>query len=455
MIKRIVLENFKCFDHLDANLSRITLLTGANSSGKSSFMQSILLFAQSDQFPLNLSLNGRYAQLGGFRELVFKHDVSKDIVLHVEYDASRSGAKKIPAKTETRWGVSRSGKTIKCKEFRIETPNCSMLVCLTEQSIKLEFIFPIEYLATLKEQAKTTPWEIVGDSKFIHYTDSESKVVINGITELAEIRHVLYLFSNRFPSNPHGQRVSNKSNPFLSIYDAWIYLQRFDSCFNYINSYEIPPARTYYQMSTTETKIKSTGEGFEQQLLNWSESAKNKMLTLNTILKKLKCATDVKLKHLSGGRFEILVKNHKGGTSSSLVDVGFGISQILPLLIADIQLSKKCILSMSQPERHLHPSLQANLTDCWVDSIVDSSYKQYMIETHSEYIINRLRLRIAEGKIKESDVACYYFENTKDGTNSNKITFKKDGTISGAPDSFFDTYMIDSVHIALAASERI
>jgi predicted ATP-dependent endonuclease of OLD family len=149
MIKRIVLKNFKCFDNLDAKISKITLLTGANSSGKSSFLQSILLLAQSDQFPLNLSLNGRYAQLGGYKELVFKHNSSKDIELHVEYDASRLRSKKTPAVIVTRWGISHSGKTIKCKEVRITTSKAEMVTYLTDSIYKLKFLFPDEYRQTL------------------------------------------------------------------------------------------------------------------------------------------------------------------------------------------------------------------------------------------------------------------------------------------------------------------
>ncbi len=143
-----------------------------------------------------------------------------------------------------------------------------------------------------------------------------------------------------------------------------------------------------------------------------------------------------------------------------LTDVGFGVSKILPILVADLQLDsetsffynqkidKRSLLVLSEPEIDLHPSVQADFADYLVKQTKENQ-KQYIVETHSEYIINRLRLLIARGTLKEEDVKLYFFEN--DGIESKTFPVKlhKDGQITNAPDSFFETYTIDIMEIAL------
>jgi predicted ATPase len=106
---------------------------------------------------------------------------------------------------------------------------------------------------------------------------------------------------------------------------------------------------------------------------------------------------------------------------------------------------------MCQPEIHLHPSIQANLGDYLVKQ-VNEKKKQYIVETHSEYLLNRIRLLIVKGEIEPEDVAVYYFENSvKEGSVTHRIEFTKDGQILNAPRGFFETYMIDTMDIALNA----
>ncbi|MCX5933927.1 MAG: DUF3696 domain-containing protein, partial [Pseudanabaena sp. LacPavin_0818_WC45_MAG_42_6] len=172
---------------------------------------------------------------------------------------------------------------------------------------------------------------------------------------------------------------------------------------------------------------------------------------LVSILKDLKMIYDIKPRRLLGGRFEIKVKVKGRSKWESLADVGFGISQFLPIIVADLQLRDNSTLIMSQPEIHLHPSVQANLGDYLVKQVKERN-KNYIVETHSEYLLNRMRLLIVKGEIQPEDVAVYYFENSiKDGSIAHRIEFTKDGQILNAPKGFFETYMIDTMDIALNA----
>ena len=167
-------------------------------------------------------------------------------------------------------------------------------------------------------------------------------------------------------------------------------------------------------------------------------------------MNELHLFSKVKSKKLSGGRFELRIKTNKQGILSSLTDVGFGISQFLPIIVADLQLSNNSVLTMSQPEIHLHPKIQASLGD-YISRQIKLKSKQYIIETHSEYLLNRMRLQIVKGNISSEDVAVYYLNNSENGTRIHNITFTKDGKILNAPKDFFDTYMMDVMNIALNA----
>lgn len=167
-------------------------------------------------------------------------------------------------------------------------------------------------------------------------------------------------------------------------------------------------------------------------------------------MKYLNLIDDIKIQRFGGGRFEVLVKVKQNSVYAALSDVGFGISQFLPIIVADIQLGDSSSLIVAQPEIHLHPSVQAKFGDYLVNQISVND-KSYIIETHSEYIINRIRLAITKGEIDENDVSVFYLENDGVVSKNYEIYLKKNGQIDNAPDGFFETYMMDVMEIALNA----
>lgn len=350
LINALSLKNFKCFEEIDIDFGKITLLTGANSSGKSSLIYSILAMLQTENFPFYLSPNGKYVNLGSYEEMVL--DKKKDIEIEVDL---------------------------------IKDNNVSY-------SIQINTIW-------------------------------ENKDHI-GLPKLKRMR--------------------------VKGYEAIeINLKQIDDAFNYIGSYRLPPERTYYRKAQS-SKIGISGEGYIDQIIDWEESNPDKFKELVSKLSELQLLTDIKSSKLKGGRFEIGVKTHKHSKVASLTDVGFGISQFLPIIVADLQLPNHSCLTVSQPEIHLHPKIQATLGNYLVNQI-NSTDKQYLVETHSEYLLNRLRLLIAKGELKSEDIKIYYLENDGEKSISHPITFTKHGEILGAPDGFFDTYMMDVFDIALTA----
>jgi predicted ATP-dependent endonuclease of OLD family len=404
-IHRLALKNFKCFKEVDVSFSKITLLTGENSSGKSSLIYGILAPIQSVNFhivsfPLYLSFNGNYVNMGGFSDVSFNHDLKKQIGIDMTLSANYFS----PEVVKTRWFFDHNSKSPKLSSLNISK------ITTPFQAIEIKQREDLSYIANFSD----------------HNNEKDIKDLIIKNFE-----------------DDIGSWISHISQ---GLYDSWI----VNADFNFISSFRSHPDRTYYQSLTTN-KVDKFGGGYIDQILEWNDNMTDKLYKLVSILRDFKILHDIRLQRLSGGRFELKVKVKGKSKWVSLTDAGFGISQFLPIIVADLQLRDSSTLIMSQPEIHLHPSVQANLSDYLVKQVKERN-KNYIVETHSEYLLNRMRLLIVKGKIQPEDVAIYYFENSiKDGSVAHRIEFTKDGQILNAPKGFFETYMIDTMDIALNA----
>ena len=140
----------------------------------------------------------------------------------------------------------------------------------------------------------------------------------------------------------------------------------------------------------------------------------------------------------------------------TLADVGYGINQLLPIIVEGIASQPDAILCVEQPEIHLHPRLQANIADLMIDTIVNEpgKRKQWIVETHSELLILRLQRRIREGKIKPEDISVLYVDPNDESTEGSAIIplrMDENGDfVDEWPDGFFD----ESFNELMAEPER-
>ncbi|MEG4116027.1 DUF3696 domain-containing protein [Microcoleus sp. N9_B4] len=134
------------------------------------------------------------------------------------------------------------------------------------------------------------------------------------------------------------------------------------------------------------------------------------------------------------------VKLNSSGVEVYLPDVGFGVSQILPILVECLRTKEEETIILEQPEIHLHPSLQSKLADFFI--CMAKSGKKLVIETHSEHLINRLCLRIAQeesGEVKELLNTLFVSFDDKQKTSVVKpIQINEFGEIQNWPVGFFD-----------------
>ncbi len=411
-IHRIALKNFKCFKEVEVNLSKITLLTGENSSGKSSLMYGLLAAFQSKDFPFYLSPNGKYVTMGDFEEISFNHKLDNTIGIDIYFEITGS--------LETSWGRNEFVTTTWIIDSNRELPQLNHLIVQKNDKDKIEIKVDNGYILN----AYISPIFKSLDPNTLNFR-------ADNIDELKELIE------------------STNSDELKDLINSRIW-EFMDGDLNYISSFRLEPERTYYQKTKPENKVGRAGEGYIDQILEWESQKAAKFKRLKAILKDTNLLNAIKTRKLRGGRFELRVKVKNKGIWASLADVGFGISQFLPIIVADLQLSDDSILLLAQPEIHLHPSVQATLADYFVKQVKETN-KQYIIETHSEYLLNRIRLAIVKGEIAPTDVSVYYFENSLDGSITYPIEFRKNGQIVNAPQGFFETYMMDVLDIALHA----
>ena len=155
----------------------------------------------------------------------------------------------------------------------------------------------------------------------------------------------------------------------------------------------------------------------------------------------------------------MLVRTPGNPRQVSLADVGFGISQVLPVLVQCFYAAAGSTLVFEQPELHLHPRAQSELGDLFVDAIhAEEDGKprdiQVLIESHSEHLLRRIQRRIAEGRLKPADAALYFCSPGPEGSRIEELKLDEDGNITNWPENFFGDEMGDLVAMTEAAMRR-
>ncbi len=426
LIKSLSLKEFKCFEQVDINFGKITLLTGANSSGKSSLINALLGIMQSKYFPQYFALNGELVNMGGFDDVLRKKAKGKEFEIYVDLQHSDYFAK---------WAKDSQTEQPFLVEVKSKSKQYSKHILRESdgKNAKVEFSLEKNVLKNLTkdyhDKANSEEYLIQQKQYKIKEEDLESIT----ITYICPFEKVVIEYYDNY-------------DYFVPKYYGITML------FSYLGSFRLPPERTYYRKPNA-SKVGVNGEGYIDQIIEWEESDSERFQKLLEAVSDLGLFHSIESNKMKGGRFELNVKVNENSTLASLTDVGFGISQFLPIIVADLQLNSQSCLAVSQPEIHLHPKIQATLGDYFAKQ-VKKTEKQYIVETHSEYLINRLRLLIVKGELQPEDVKLYYMENDGDKTTTYPIELTTDGQIKNAPQGFFDTYEMDVMDIALFASAQ-
>ena len=201
------------------------------------------------------------------------------------------------------------------------------------------------------------------------------------------------------------------------------------------------PKRTYDPLKETETP---DGSEIPVALMNLSISRKEEWTELRTHLLDFGRASglfsDIAIRRLGGSRgdpFQLQIK--VSGPRANLMDVGYGVSQVLPILVR-ILTGRHATFLLQQPEVHLHPKGQAELSSLLVD-VHRSHENSFVIETHSDHMIDRARIEIRRGRIKPEDVSLIYLEPVGNHVRTHNIAFDQHANMVDVPQHYRDFFL--------------
>ena len=215
-----------------------------------------------------------------------------------------------------------------------------------------------------------------------------------------------------------------------------------------IRTYSFAPIRSKPERTYNPLKETASPEGSEMPmvLMNLSTSEQSRWQELKTKLENFGKAsglfTDIRVRKLGRSSmsdpFQLQIKVR--GPRGNIVDVGYGISQILPILVRILTTRRSTRFLLQQPEVHLHPKGQAELVSLLIDMAKNSDHV-FIVETHSEAMINRARIEIMEGGVKPKDISLIYLEPEGNKVKVHNISFDKKANMIGVPDSYGDFFL--------------
>lgn len=393
-MKALSLEGYKSFFGRQLiRLAPVTIFAGANSSGKSSAIQPLLLMKQtieSQYDPGTLLLSGANIKFTSFEQMLSKRagaTQKKDFTVGVQLDQdsnisvtySRKGEYGIDITLVTLIGPNKL--SLRFKEdtvFNAEESRTLSQLSPAVTAIEKEFKkqkFP------LKTLWQTVPGRCFPDIAFGH----------TGIGQFSEFERIRALGKLR-----------------KEIADI-IHIQGLRG----------NPERTY--LSTARIGASFPGvftDYVASALQRWQEDHDEKLEAIGTDLKRLGLSWKVETKAVHDTQVEIKVSRlpvpTRGGARDlvNLADVGLGVSQVLPMLVALKVAKKGQVVFIEQPEIHLHPRAQYELA-----GIVLNATKQGVnvwLETHSASLLRALQTKVAEGELDQEDLALNWFHRDAD-----------------------------------------
>lgn len=458
-ITELRIENFRCFKKAKLRIAPVTLITGANSAGKSSLVAPLLAWAQTDGMPALLSPHGHHVEMGGFSEMVHGGDEEGEIGIGLNVQPRRPAAD--PTMTiDATFGddVASSGPRLR----ELEISGTYFRVCVAQADDTYELAYDVRPADSKALRDNVGLLEYVRDRP--HSGDAESSRMIAQAYDPLRVRATNdpSRYPIIYPKNQLRGRLElsdaselirvaywteDLSGSFVARRIAELPLALQDDLI-FISSFRLAPRRTYYEVAKANLAVGRHGENYVEQIAQWTSANAQQLDHLRNDLGELGILSALEIGRLGAGRMELRGRPKPNARMTNLTDLGFGTSQVLPVLVAVNQLHTGSVFVVAQPETHLHPEAQARLASYFV-RLAKTRGITFIVETHSEYLINRLRRLVANGEIEEDDVSVAHVENMGREAQVHPVELRADGQIVGAPKDFFETHMMDVMKLAM------
>lgn len=458
MLKSLCIQNFKCWQNTgEINMAPLTLFFGTNSSGKSSIGQFLMMLKQTTESAdrntvFSLGDRNSVVNLGSFPGMIFHHDLKRKIQFGYKWILPAGEKLEItdPGRKEEEYSGTQMWflASIAAGGKNPATPMLEWFKYALGDHAS-------ESMSIIMARKYTQKVEYVVEAKPYHLVRKPGRAWSPGAPV-------------KFYGFPDEVVAYHQNADFVQEFNL-----RHEQLFrtiSYLGPLRTKTERIYSWPGGEPGDVGSDGRNTIPAIL----AAQNRMLNLGNrkarkpflkiIAEKLKemgLIENFEVNRLSELRHEYEVKVRTKGSRDAvdLPDVGFGVSQVLPVLVQCFYAPPESIIIMEQPEIHLHPSAQSALADVMIDAIhsrEDGRDRniQLIVETHSEHFLRRLQRRIAEGAIEKDKVSCYYADTTQASAKLENLDVDQFGNIKNWPENFFGDEMGDIAAQSKAALKR-
>ena len=440
-LREFIIENVRCFHgNQRADIRPVTLLVGENSTGKTSFLGSyrVLLqimdrrefFSRGLVMRDNPNFNLEPFQMGAFRDIVrTKRRKSGELDTFVLGCGVNKGDKKYDVVLTFVEKGSEPAISSLCLKF----PSKSYLNIKFGMNEKYILEIPGH---TIKSNRSLGHYL---DLDFIDYLLNAPEVE-NLMSALEASKKEVKILHEFIQKEFYIKSVQENGRSRRTFFSLYLEPEQEKS----IAPLRSKPRRTYDPITESPT---SEGEHIPMLMMRLLRTKDKGWDTLRDDLvefgRRSGLFSEIKIK--SHGKqindpFQLQIKIRKG-PQANIMDVGYGVNQILPILV-EIMHSEKTTFLLQQPEVHLHPRGQAEFSTFLAKSVAKKKHS-FLIETHSDYIIDRVRISVRDKIIKPEDVSILYFEPEEKGgaVTIHNIKVDKQGNIKNSPPGYRDFFM--------------
>ncbi|WP_434182252.1 DUF3696 domain-containing protein [Bacillus thuringiensis] len=463
--------NIKSFvDSGEIEIKPLTILIGKNSCGKSSLIRFPIVLKQTVQENISpLLFYGKLIDYGNYEDVIFNHEESNDVNFQLNF--------------ETRQLKQALFLFVGPRSYR-ESDFLDYLKKYEKVSVNLNIgrkMHNEKFWGDL--EVKDFSLE-VGDQEIFRCYKTEQKKYKIKLLDKDYSEDVEVQFSGFFPIIEINRRINSNNvdeigeNNLLLIRGISIAIEKLVMTsmeeVSYIGPFRRTPERNYRFQEANLLSIGADGEYTSELLASYYRKNDVEFFKkLNDWLQQ-HLNIHINVEELKGGIYRVLVKDLKSGIINNIRDVGFGLSQVLPIVVQvliqkdnegrniraknRLQRVLKRINIFEQPELHLHPAAQSSLADLFILGHELDSRNHFFIETHSEHLILRLRRRILEGRINPDHVAIYFVQKSENSSGYScveKLNLNENGDIENWPEDFFDQDFQEIIEINKLRSKGI
>ena len=448
MITQISAQHFKSWDNLPGfRLAPLTAFFGTNSSGKTSLLQLLLMMKQTVESTdrsrvLHTGDHRTYVDLGTFYDLVYDHEQPGSISFELAWQLPK------PLRIEN---PEKARETL----FDIRHLDFSMLIKGSVDDIRVEqfeYRFDAYRFGMRKRTGKSKEkekYDLVFDGYHLKRTPGRNWPLPRPVKS--------YAFPDQV--NAYYQNAGFLSELVFAFEELFKHLY-------YLGPLREYPQRSYVWAGEQPQDVGQRGELAVPALLasrargtkisrGYRKRKKTVEERVAECLRELGLIYSFSLQPIAENRkdYEVRVKRTKRSSEVHITDVGFGVSQILPVLVLCYYVPEGSTIILEQPEIHLHPAVQAGLADVFIDAIKTRNI-QIILESHSEHLLRRLQRRIAEESFSYEDMALYFAKMSNGDSILEKLAIDLYGNIRNWPDNFFGDELGEMIEMAKVVARR-